>query len=159
MGRRIGQVLLLVACASLAGLAAHAQKQVTVRVLDGKTGEKITPDNIEVRVNRQQTNHIEWVKVNDDGTVQLSLPAQATSLSVRATYANSIEYYVNCDMTKQKDTSLDSWYPVSDILRSGLAIPNDCVRPKDADKVKVEAKPGEFVLFVRKRNWKEQVLQ
>jgi hypothetical protein len=29
---------------------------------------------------------------------------------------------------------------------------------KDAAKVRGEVKPGEFVLFVRKRNWKEQAL-
>jgi hypothetical protein len=47
---------------------------------------------------------------------------------------------------------------LTDIVTSGLAIPNDCARVKDAAKVRGEVKPGEFVLFVRKRNWKEQAL-
>src|SRR5579862_4893195 len=103
MERPLGRALLFAACASLVCLAQQApQKIVTVRVLDGKTAEKVTPDNIEVRINRQQSTHIEWVKLNDDGTAQLTLPDSATAISVRATYANSIEYYVNCDMAKQK---------------------------------------------------------
>ena len=161
MRRPRGRLLVLAACAGMACLAqlGQAQVKITVRVLDGKTGEKIEPNNLEARINRQQSYHIEWVKLNDDGTVQLTLPDDATALSVRATYENSLEYYVNCDMARQKDTSAETWYPVKDILADGLAIPNDCVRSKDADKVKVDAKPGELVLFVRKRNWKEETLQ
>jgi len=45
---------------------------------------------------------------------------------------------------------------VTDIVTSGLAIPNECIKPKDAGKVSRDVKPGEFVLFVRKRNWKEE---
>jgi hypothetical protein len=138
---------------------APAQEKIAIRVLDGKTGEKIQPDNIEVRINRQQTPHIEWVKMNDDGTTELLLPENATALFVRATYANSTDYYVNCDMARQKDTAAESWYPVKDIVADGLVIPNDCVKGKSAEKVKADAKPGELVLFVRKKNWKEQALQ
>jgi hypothetical protein len=161
MDRPMRPLLLLTACASLVCLApqGQAQKKITVRVLDGKIGDKITPDNFEVRINRQQANHLEWVKVNDDGTATLTLPDNATALWVRATYANSTEYYVNCDMAKQKNTSADSWYPVGDIVSEGIVIQNECARGKDADKVKTDPKPGEFVLFVRKRNWKEQALQ
>lgn len=160
MERPSSRLLAGAVCAGVVclALAAQAEKQISVKVLDGKTGEKVSPDNVEVRINRLQATHIEWVKLNDDGTVLLTLPDTATAVFVRATYANSTEYYVNCDMAKQKDTSADNWYPVADILTAGLAIPNDCVRPKFADKVKVEPKPGEFVLFVRKRNWKEESL-
>lgn len=139
-------------------LPANAQKKISVRVLDGKTGDKIHPDNLEARINRLETLHLEWVKLNDDGTTELVLPDTATALSVRATYANSTEYYVNCDMAKQKDTSAETWYPVKDILTDGLVIPNECVKAKEAAKVKVDAKQGELVLYVRKKNWKEQAL-
>ena|SRR5581483_3287673 len=160
MDRPMGRLLLLAACAGLALVPqAWAQKKITVKVLDGKTGEKISPNNIEVRINRQASYHVEWVKLNDDGTAELNLPDSATSVSLRATYGNSTEYYVNCDMAKQKDTAADSWFPVGDIITDGLVIPNECVRAKDAAKVKVEPTPAEFVLFVRKRNWKEQALQ
>ena len=161
MKQPMGLALLLVTLCGLANLApaVRAQKKITVRVLDGKTGEKIQPDNLETRINRLQASHVEWVKINDDGTVGLALPEDATALSVRATYANSIEYYVNCDMAKQKNPSAETWYPVKDILTDGLVIPNDCVKAKDEAKVKVDPKPGELVLFVRKRNWKEQALE
>ncbi len=161
MERPMVRLLVVAVCAGVVCLVprVEAQKQITVKVLDGKTAEKISPDNVEVRINRQQSAHIEWVKLNDDGTILLTLPDTATAVSVRATYANSTDYYVNCDMAKQKDPSAESWFPVSDIITDGLVIPNECVRPKDADKVKVDRKPGEFVLFVRKRNWKEQALQ
>ncbi len=161
MDRPMRRLLVFAACASMACLAqqSQVQKKLTVRVLDGKTGEKVAPNNIEVRINRQQTYHIEWVKLNDDGTAELTLPESATAVSVRATYANSTDYYVNCDMAKQKDTTADGWYPVGDIITGGLVIPNDCVKPKDAAKVKVDPRPGEFVLFVRKRNWKEEAMQ
>ncbi len=159
--RSLNIIGLGIACWGVACLAQQAisQKTITVRVLDGKTGEKVEPDNIEVRINRSQTAHIEWVKMNDDGTIGLQLPETATALSVRATYDGSTDYYVNCDMAKQKVTAGESWYPVRDILTDGLVIPNDCVKPKDAGKVKADAKPGELVLYVRKRNWKEQALQ
>jgi hypothetical protein len=88
----------------------------------------------------------------------VKLPQDAKVISVRATYLDSTEYFVNCDVAKQRDSSAESWYPLTDIVTSGLAIPNDCARVKDAAKVRGEVKPGEFVLFVRKRNWKEQAL-
>ncbi len=152
-------VLAVFTCLTCFAQQGQVQKKFTVRVLDGKTGEKVSPNNLEVRINRQQTYHVEWVKLEDDGTIELMLPENATAVSVRATYANSTDYYVNCDMAKQKNTTADGWYPVGDILTDGLVIPNDCVKPKDAAKVKVDPKPGEFVLFVRKRNWKEEAMQ
>jgi len=161
MRQPMGRLLLLAVCSGLSLLIqpASAEKKITVRVLDGKTGEKVEPDNIEARINRLQSLHIEWVKMKDDGTIELLLPDNATALSVRATYANSLEYYVNCDMAKQKDTFAETWYPVKDILTDGLVIPDECVKGKNAAKVKVDPKPGELVLFVRKKNWKEEALQ
>ena len=50
-----------------------------------------------------------------------------------------------------------SWYPVADILSAGIKIPNECIKEKDADKLNVEVKPGEFVLLVRKKIWLEGV--
>jgi len=159
--KRSIDLMLFIVCIGVSFLVqpAGAQEKITVRVLDGKTGERIRPDNLEARINRQQIAHIEWVKLNDDGTADLRLPATAIALFVRATYADSTEYYVNCDMAKQKDTLSESWYPVKDILSEGLVIPNDCVKGKDAGKVKTDPKPGELVLYVRKLNWKEQSLQ
>lgn len=134
---------------------SYAQKRVVLRVLDGRTGEKVSPDNIEVRINRQQTSHIEFVKIGDDGAIELTLPDNATALSLRATYDGSMDYYVNCDVAGQKDTSVQTWFPVDDVLKNGLVMPNECRKTKDMQPA--TAKPGEFVLYVRKRGLRDAV--
>jgi hypothetical protein len=153
--------LLSIACLSAAAMTAWAQtaRLITIEVRDGKTGAAITPSNVQVRFNRQPEIKGNWVDQKDDGTIEVNVPAAAKVIAVRVTYDDSTEYFVNCDVAKQKNIAADSWYPISDILASGLAIPNDCVRPKDVDKVKPDLKPGKLVLFVRKHNWKEQALE
>jgi hypothetical protein len=160
MIERAYRALLLMACmgASAGLLEAQSGRTITIQIRDGKTGETLTPSNVHVRFNHQLEALGNWVDQKDDGTIEVKLPAEAKVISVRATYLDSTEYFVNCDVSKQKDSSAESWYPLTDILTSGLAIPNDCVRAKDAPKVSRDVKPGEFVLFVRKRNWKEQAL-
>lgn len=134
---------------------SHAQKKITVRVLDGRSGEKITPNNIEVHINRQLANHVEFVKMNDDGTAELTLPENATALALRATYANSMEYYVNCDVARQKDTSIETWFPVDDVLKGGIVMQDECHKSKDMQPA--SAKPGELVLYVRRRGFRDAI--
>jgi hypothetical protein len=133
MQRRLNCLLLLAACAANAGFAqpGYAQKKITVRVIDGRTGEAVTPDNLEVRINRQQAYHLEFVKMNDDGTAELMLPDNATALALRATYDNSMEYYVNCDVAQQKNTASQTWFPVEDVLKDGLLMPDECRKGKN----------------------------
>jgi hypothetical protein len=144
--------LLIAACGPL---LAQTEKTITIRVLDGRTGSAVTPDNIQVRLKSQQSIHADWIKQNDDGTTKMKVPEGATAISLRATYENSMSLYVNCDVARQKDTAVESWYPIADILSSGIKTPDECVKDKDADKINVEAKPGELVLFVRKKSWRE----
>jgi hypothetical protein len=159
--RRRCSVLWCMAGAGLIAGMLHAQagKIIIVKVRDGKTGDSVTPSNVQVLFDHQTDATGRWVDQKDDGTIEVKVPAGAKVLAVRATYQNALEYYVKCDVAKQKDTGQDSWYPVDEILSSGISAPNDCVKSKAADKAKVEARPGEFVLFVRKRNWKEQALE
>ncbi len=140
------------------GCSLHAQtgKNITIRVVDGKTGEAIKPSNVQVSLDRRESSHSEWVRQNGDGTADVTVPEGTTEISVHATYDNSTEYYINCDSAKLKDTSAEHWYVVSEILTAGVVTPNSCAKPKDIDKLKVDPRPGEFVLFVRKRNWREQ---
>jgi hypothetical protein len=161
MIRKANRALVLSAFMSAYAALVQAQsvKIITIKVRDGRTGEAVTPSNIQVRFNHQSEARGNWVDQKDDGTIEVKLPDDAKAISVRGTYLDSTEYFVNCDMAKQKNSAAESWYPVSDILTSGIAIPNDCVKPKDAGKVKADPKPGEFILFVRKRNWKEQELE
>jgi hypothetical protein len=162
MIKRTGCALLLIAMVALCGvLQAQAPKTFTVKVFDGHTGTKIIPDNVEVFINRSKTSHVEWVKMNDDGTAQVTLPADANAVAVRVSYNSSMDYYVNCDSSSQKDPTSASWYPLADIVSSGVAMPNECIKPKakpkDIDRVKIAAKPGEFVLFVRKETLRDRL--
>ena len=159
MQRTIGRALVAVLCAVvvLGSSRARAEKKITIRVLDGRNGDKVSPDNLEVRINRENTLHVEWVKLHDDGTADVTLPDNATAISVRATYENSTEYYVNCDVARQKDTSTQTWFPLDDVMKDGLAMPNECWKSKDVERHKISAQPGEFILFVRKRSIRDQV--
>jgi hypothetical protein len=158
MIERVYRAMLLMACMGGATglLQAQIAKTIRIKVRDGKTGQAVIPSNVQVRFNHQPEALGNWVDQKDDGTIEVNLPQDAKAISVRATYEDSMEYFVNCDMAKQKGPFTESWYPVTDILTSGLAIPNDCVKAKDAAKVSREVNPGEFVLFVRKRGWKEE---
>ncbi len=161
MVRRIFRTLvLLVSVAGFCGyLHAQAAKTITLRMLDGRTGRIIQPTGILVRANHNAADHGDWTKQNEDGTSELKVPQDASVILIHATYENSTEYYINCDGPKQTDTPAELWYPVSGILTTGLVAPNGCLKPKAAEKLKVTAKPGEFVLFVRKLNWRELTQQ
>lgn len=149
-------LLAAAAAAPTIGAQAAKPKAFTVRVFDGRTGTKIVPDNIQVRINHQSLAPVEWIKLADDGTAVVTVPASATVLSVHATYDNGIEYYVNCDVARQRDNSQDTWYPLADVLTQGLAIPNECGKAHSAADLKIEVKPGEFVLLVRKHNLRDR---
>ncbi|MGA8732106.1 MAG: hypothetical protein WB608_25330 [Terracidiphilus sp.] len=156
MVQRIRAFLLLMLMAVLCGsLHAQAAKTITLRLLDGKTGRLLSSTGILVRANHDATAHGDWAKQNEDGTSELKVPQDASVILIHATYENSMEYYINCDGPKQTDTPAELWYPVSQILTTGLVSPNGCLKPKAAEKLKVTAKPGEFVLFVRKLNFRE----
>jgi hypothetical protein len=101
-----------------------------------------------VRINHEETVHANWVVQNEDGTGTLTLPLDASILTIQGTYDSSMEVYLNCDAGAKTETS-DHWYTVSDILATGVVAPNGCGKQKAA------AKPGEFVFYVRRQNWRE----
>jgi hypothetical protein len=151
---------------SCALLSAQAGKTVTVRMIEGRTGRLIATTDFLVQINHQQEQHANWVTLNEDGTGKLALPANATEISIHGLYDSSMSIYVNCDSEKgkgilenqgllQTEVSPDRWYSISDILTSGIVAPNGCLKKKDADKQKVAPKPGEFIFFVRRKNWRE----
>ncbi len=124
-------------------------------MLDGKTGRPIIPSNFIVRIDHLDATHNEWLKLNDDGTGQVTFPSGASWLSIQGTYDSSMEIYVNCDAGMEKDTSTLHWYSVLDILNKGVAMPNECYKGKYAEATHVTPKPGQFILFVRKNSWHE----
>jgi hypothetical protein len=149
-------------CSSLSGsLAAQTEKTITVRMLDSRTGRLIATSDYLVRFDHEKTGRGNLVTKNEDGTGTLTVPGNATVLSIRATYESNTLTYANCDASKDVGSSehapsLDHWYKISDILTMGVVAPNGCAGKKVPDKLQVVAKPGEFVFFVRKLNAREE---
>jgi hypothetical protein len=139
-------------CAAVlsAGLHAQTENTIHIRLLDGKTGLPLKASNYLVRIDHHDTPHNDWVQMDDDGTVTVTLPSDAREIAVKATYDFSTQTYINCDAAKETDKERDLWYPLAQILQSGVVAPNEC------SLTHYTAKPGEFVFFVRKRTWREQ---
>jgi hypothetical protein len=131
-------------------VSPQATKTITVRILDGKTGQRITPTGFLIRIDHQSSPHNEWVRQNDDGTAQMILPSEASVFMIRATYDSSTEIYLNCDGVKRYESASPRWYSVSEIAAKGLVTQNGCIDQTHEDKLKTTASPGEFVLYVRK---------
>jgi hypothetical protein len=149
--RSLSLLLLLVSITAVSGYSqAPATKTITIRMLDAKTGQMIPTSDFLIRIDHQQDQHGNWVKQNEDGSGKLTLPANAMIVAVESKYDSSTTLYVNCDSVRDKPEPVIHWYSLSDILASGVAAPNEC------SKHTAVAKPGEFVFFVRQRNWREQ---
>ena len=158
MVRFTQRVLVLMVCLAAVRAAwltptEHAQtgKIITIRILDSKTARPIVPSNFLVRINHQPTLHGDWVRVNENGSGKLTLPGEADVVSIHATYDSSMQMYVNCDSIQEKQNPQEQWYAVSTILAAGVVAPNGC------SKMTETARPGEFVFFVRKASWREQM--
>lgn len=141
---------MFVCAAVLCGpVSAQTGNPVTVVVLDGKSGKPVTPSNYVVRFDRHDAVHNDGLRLNDDGSAQLALPDGTAWLAVEATYDSSMETYINCDAAREKEKGTVHWYAVADILKSGIVAPNEC------GKSHLNARPGVFVFFVRKRDWRD----
>jgi hypothetical protein len=152
--RAIGSLLLTVMVGFCGVLHAQSGKTIALRVFDGKTGRPLVPTGYQVRVDHQNTLHPDWVKQNDDGTAQLTIPADAGVVALHLAYDNSMEIYINCDA--EKNSFGDVWYPVAQIMSKGYVAANGCGKAKVNEKFKTTAAPGELILFVREKNWKER---
>jgi hypothetical protein len=126
--------------------------KIIVRMLDAKTGHLIPTSDFLIRVDHEDemSAHANWVTQNEDGTGALTLPANAIIVSIQGKYNSSTEIYVNCDSVEKNTQPFIHWYKVAEILKTGIIAPNNCSKLKDI------AKPGEFVFFVRKLNFREQ---
>jgi hypothetical protein len=149
--------LIALTCISL---HAQAQRTITIRMIDVRTGHPIETTDFLVQVNHEKTEHANWVEQKEsDGPIQITVPPDATEIQIRGKYDNSMSIYVNCDTELERKTARgadipDHWYPLADILAKGLVAPDGC-KSKETGKQDYIAKPGEFVFFVRKHNWKE----
>lgn len=152
--RTIGSLLLAGVIGFCGVLHAEPGKTIVLRIFDGKTGRPVVPTGYQVRVDHLTMLHPDWVKQNDDGTAELTIPADAGVVALNLAYDNSMEIYVKCDA--EKNTFGDVWYPVSQIMAKGYVAANACGKAKVNEKYKTTAAPGELILFVREKNWKER---
>jgi hypothetical protein len=151
-------------CGALPAPSSDAPRVITLRMIDGHTGRPIATSDFIVRINHQKAPHNNWIEENEDGTAKVTLPADAETISIHATYDSTIQTYVNCDSIAARSSAkqpapLDHWYSIADILSLGTVAPNNCIGKKVPDKLQVVAEPGQFVFFVRKLNPKEQFEQ
>jgi hypothetical protein len=155
MARKTISSLLFVWLVALCGvLHAEPSKTITLKIFDGKTGHPLMPTGYEIRVDRLQAVHNDWVKQNEDGSAEITVPADAHEISVHTAYDNSMEIYINCDA--QKNEFGDVWYVVPKIMSEGMVMANGCGKAKVNEKYKTTAAPGELIMFVREKNWKEK---
>jgi hypothetical protein len=140
-------------------LFAHSQSNrvINIQMLDSKTGQPITSTEIEVRMRRDpaapQTLGISpaYVRVDQDGWANATLPTDASEITVFATYGKARWSYISCDGAKDQGSYREHWYSISRIIASGIAAPNGCT------KRAVTAQPGEFFIFVRPMNFWEKM--
>jgi len=159
MSQRTNKRFLPLLMVALCGTVyAQAADTITIRILDSKTAKPLEPSGYLVNGNHTSTIQIEWVKVNEDGTGALNVPAGVSVVSIHGSYDQATEVYVNCDGEEQKDKIGKIWYSVSDILTKGVVTGNGCAKPKDLAKIKPpDPKPGEIVFFVRKKSGKSKL--
>jgi hypothetical protein len=134
--------------------AEELTKTITIRVFDGKTGKPLVPTGFQVRVDHLTMLHPDWVKPNEDGTAVLTVPADAAVVAFHLAYEDSMELYVACDA--EKNTFGDVWYRVPDIMSKGFVAANGCGKAKENGMYKTTAAPGELILFVREKNFRER---
>jgi hypothetical protein len=152
--KTIGSLLFVCMAAACFAQRGEPTKTITLKVFDGKTGHPLMPTGYEVRVDRLQAIHNDWSKQNEDGSAEITVPADAHEISLHLAYDNSMEIYVNCDA--QKNEFGDVWYLVPKIISQGMVTENGCGHSKANDKYKTTAAPGELIMFVREKNWKER---
>lgn len=151
---KIGSLLLAGLLGWCGALHAEPVKTITIKVFDGKTGRPVVPTGFQVRVDHLTMQHPDWVKPNDDGTAVLSVPAETSVVALQLAYDASMEIYINC--AADKYLIGDVWYPVSEIMTKGFVAANSCSKAKVNEKYKTTAVPGELILFVREKNWRER---
>jgi len=146
--------------AAAPNLPAQTAPSITIRILDGKTGEPISPSNFILRFNHRDEPDNTGLVFNGGEVATATLPANATVISVEGSYgSNTTEVYINCDSDTARDPGVTQWYSIADILKSGMVTPNHCYKDKYEHRFSIAPKPGEFVFYVRTHNWHEIIAQ
>jgi hypothetical protein len=130
-------------------IAAQSGPTISIRVYNYKTGKQIVPSNFVINLDHSDEVQNQSLKIDEDGVGRVALPANATVISVQATYSDSTLFYAGCDADK-KASGKRQWYALSDILKTGIVAANKCDKGKYEAKAHVTSAPGEFVFFVSK---------
>jgi hypothetical protein len=152
-----GTVWLLSMIILCATLSAQNDRTISVRMLDSKTGQPISTSEIDVMVRASgvstQAKGIPPVSVrpNREGIGVATFPTGASDIRAYALYGKANWSYVNCDSIRDQGSAQEHWYSISEILATGIALPNFCSNRK------VAVKPGEFVFFVRPMSFWEKM--
>ncbi len=154
MARRKTISLLFALIALSSAMQAQSSKTITLKIFDGKTGKALVPTGFQVRADHQQAFHNDWVKPNEDGSAVLTIPDGTHEIALHLAYDDSMEIYVGCDA--DKNAFGDVWYLVPQVLDKGFVAANACAKPKPNVTYKTTAAPGELILFVRERSFKER---
>ena len=112
------------------------------------------PTGFQVRVDHQTMLHPDWVKQNEDGTAELTIPADTHELALHLAYNNSMEIYVQ--LRRGQKRFRRCLVSRAGDLSKGFVAANGCVKPKENEKFKTTAVPGELILFVREKNLMER---
>ncbi len=133
-------VLLLCSAALTAQSPQTGQVTITVRLVNGKNGHLITDENLNVWIDssRDAGNF----RVDRNGMIRLAVDRDAV-----VSFASNIQ--VTCHPYGPKEHQMRR-YSVNEILDHGISDENLCSK-----KIRVEAKPGEFVFYERPRTFLE----
>jgi len=133
--------------------AQQAERTITFRMLDSKTGKAMSPTKFQVTVNTKDYSHLETFSPDKSGIGGLVVKGDVAQLSIQALYDPGDHIFVNCDSVKDKLFYQSHWYAVPEIFTTGVVAPNKC------SKLTAVARPGEFVFFVRHTNWYENLTE
>lgn len=123
-------------------------------MVDSKTGQPIASSEIEVTIRAAMISSEKhgiaplYFRPDKDGVATASFPPEASIIAVHSYYSKARWSYVNCDAVKDRR---EHWYPLTEILASGIVASNSC------SKRKAVAKPGEFIFFVRPMTFGEKM--
>ena len=150
--------LTLLTCILCGTMSGQSDRKIVFRMLDSRTGQPITGSEYEIFFDKlpdlSKVNGLDpyWKEGGRrNGILDIPFEPGAASIAVHSSYGPANWSYVNCDSVKISSPHRVPWYPINQILQSGIAAPNGCNSRKAA------AKPGEFVFFVRPMTFWEKM--
>jgi hypothetical protein len=133
--------LILLAC--FASAATAEDVVIAIRLVNGKNGKPIKDENLNIF--RDQRHFAENIRADSNGVIKLTIDRNAL-----VSFASNIQ--ITCHRTTEAETSRHELqqYIISDIVEHGISDTNTCSK-----KIRIEAKPGEFVFYERPRTFWE----